>query len=631
MFVNTLQGKNTPARQRPVLLGMAFLWSMLAMGAVEAADSILNHNFLTIAPSTDPADTDNQSSQPATQANSLQAINLNDTLGAPFIIYVWDQACDSCIQDLQVLNENAAKQDIKVYSLLLAESATPMDTVTTIAQTTEQTAPPALNEPAAPAEIKEQLQELNNLTHLYSPYFGHDQLKTTALPEVMVFNALGEQAASYPDFSTRMGPMTEVFALANELKDPAYAQYTMSASPIKPNTQDGNFFNLEALAAPVDQSKMGPAGFDSLYGSHATSSVPGSPRDIRFMNHDLTLATPSLSGNLSMETGGKAAPNWSGIDVAAVYALDLDQRLLINGHAYSASGFEDQLMAPQADDPENTELSVGYQSYWRNLRYDAGVFFRTLSFRDDVGFTLSGAHMLWQDRLKVALSTRFFNSSREPSTTVNAGEDDQNQQQQLALSYRLNDADRIAFIWRHDALQGIIENPDELVEFGSPGLTGTQYALYPTTRSQNNYILQWIRQNGAAYGYSFFDDTWGREQHQLFSRYEFQYKDWQLANTLSWTHQTDALFFSDLFPVADTQSLLSRSPELAGFDRLSGEFEGMFPLPQQFQLWDKPTFLTLGARLDYYKFETLAESRTAERAPIDSLKFTAAVGINIQL
>src|SRR5690606_768966 len=135
----------------------------------------------------------------------------------------------------------------------------------------------------------------------------------------------------------------------------------------------------------------------------------------------------------------------------------------------------------------------------------------------------------------------------------------------------------MTFSWFHDALQGIIENPDDLVEFQLNSMIGRQYALYPTTRTQNKYVLQYVQSKPVtskpaselAYGYSFFEDSWGREKHTLFQRTHTQIAQWQLDATFSLTHQADGVFFSDLFAQPDAQSLLTRNPHFSGYDALS--------------------------------------------------------------
>jgi hypothetical protein len=120
--------------------------------------------------------------------------------------------------------------------------------------------------------------------------------------------------------------------------------------------------------------------------------------------------------------------------------------------------------------------------------------------------------------------------------------------------------------------QGYLANPYRKIRYLSPG-QGQGFTLadqvYPNTRTSNaasiqlKYYLSW---RAALSGqYRFFRDTWGIVAHTIEGNYTQAWRHWVFDGTLRWYTQTNADFYSDLFPYANYQNFMARDRELASF------------------------------------------------------------------
>ncbi|MGN6453064.1 MAG: DUF3570 domain-containing protein [Steroidobacteraceae bacterium] len=120
--------------------------------------------------------------------------------------------------------------------------------------------------------------------------------------------------------------------------------------------------------------------------------------------------------------------------------------------------------------------------------------------------------------------------------------------------------------------QGYLANPYRKIRYLSPG-QGQGFTLadqvYPNTRTSNaasiqmKYYLPW---RAAVSGqYRFFRDTWGIVGHTIEADYSQPWGQWVFDGSVRWYTQTNADFYSDLFPYANYQSFMARDRELASF------------------------------------------------------------------
>ena len=121
--------------------------------------------------------------------------------------------------------------------------------------------------------------------------------------------------------------------------------------------------------------------------------------------------------------------------------------------------------------------------------------------------------------------------------------------------------------------EGYLNNPYRSVRYrdsGSPLGYGFQQEVYPGTRTSNaiavraNYYLQ---QRAALHGgYRVFSDSWGIDASTIELGYTLPYgESWVFEASLRLYAQSDAEFYSDLFPFEDAQNFLARDKELSKF------------------------------------------------------------------
>lgn len=121
--------------------------------------------------------------------------------------------------------------------------------------------------------------------------------------------------------------------------------------------------------------------------------------------------------------------------------------------------------------------------------------------------------------------------------------------------------------------EGYLNNPYRSVRYrdgGSPIGYSFQQEVYPGTRTSNaiavraNYFLE---QRAALHGgYRVFSDSWGIDASTIELGYTLPYgDDWVFEASLRLYRQSDAEFYSDLFPFQDAQNFLARDKELSKF------------------------------------------------------------------
>ncbi len=121
--------------------------------------------------------------------------------------------------------------------------------------------------------------------------------------------------------------------------------------------------------------------------------------------------------------------------------------------------------------------------------------------------------------------------------------------------------------------EGFLNNPYRSVRYLDP-LSGNGYSfqaeLYPRTRTSNAVSLDaryYLPYRAAIYGgVRYFTDTWGIGAQTAEIGYTHPTKGaWTFETSYRFYSQTNADFYSDLFPRADFQNFLARDKELSTF------------------------------------------------------------------
>lgn len=140
-----------------------------------------------------------------------------------------------------------------------------------------------------------------------------------------------------------------------------------------------------------------------------------------------------------------------------------------------------------------------------------------------------------------------------------------------------------------DTDQGYLANPYRSIRYASPGGLGFTLApqIYPNTRTSNaasvllKYYLPWRATLTGSY--RFYHDTFGITGSTLETDYTMPaLKGWIFDGSLRYYTQTQASFYSDLFPYANYANFMARDRELAAFSSwtagIGASYE--FPTPQ---------------------------------------------------
>ena len=118
--------------------------------------------------------------------------------------------------------------------------------------------------------------------------------------------------------------------------------------------------------------------------------------------------------------------------------------------------------------------------------------------------------------------------------------------------------------------EGFLNNPYRQVRF----LSGSGFSLqpedYPRTRTSNAFsfnLRYYLPYRAAVYGaYRYFIDTWGIQADTYEIGYIHPLNDnWLLETNIRYYQQTQADFYSDLFPFESAQNFLARDKELSDF------------------------------------------------------------------
>lgn len=120
--------------------------------------------------------------------------------------------------------------------------------------------------------------------------------------------------------------------------------------------------------------------------------------------------------------------------------------------------------------------------------------------------------------------------------------------------------------------EGFLNNPYRTVRYlTTPTTTSSQQEVYPRTRTSNavaahfRYYLPWRAAVGI--GYRYYADDWDIEAHTAELNYTHPLRDqWTIELDYRYYTQSDAEFYSDLFPRIDAQNFLARDKELSEYN-----------------------------------------------------------------
>lgn len=156
--------------------------------------------------------------------------------------------------------------------------------------------------------------------------------------------------------------------------------------------------------------------------------------------------------------------------------------------------------------------------------------------------------------------------------------------------------------------EGYLNNPYRSVRYrdsGSPIGYSFQQEVYPGTRTSNAVALRanyFLEQRAALHGgYRVFSDSWGIDANTIELGYTLPYGDsWIFEASLRLYAQSDAEFYSDLFPFQDAQNFLARDKELSKFSSTTLGFGASWEFGAA---WTAIERGSLALNLDFIQFD----------------------------
>ncbi|MEE9492265.1 MAG: DUF3570 domain-containing protein [Gammaproteobacteria bacterium] len=192
---------------------------------------------------------------------------------------------------------------------------------------------------------------------------------------------------------------------------------------------------------------------------------------------------------------------------------------------------------------------------------------------DTTNFSIS--HSLFGDLTTVTMGFALGRDEVLANGTPDFSENVDRKQYQLNISQVLTKDMILAINFENVTEEGFLNNPYRSVRYDN-GSGGDEFQseLYPGTRTSNaiaarlKYYLPYRAALGA--GYRYFRDDWEIEAHTLELNYTHPLKQhWTLDLQYRYYTQSEAEFYSDLFPFRDAQNFLARDKELSQFDNHS--------------------------------------------------------------
>jgi hypothetical protein len=144
--------------------------------------------------------------------------------------------------------------------------------------------------------------------------------------------------------------------------------------------------------------------------------------------------------------------------------------------------------------------------------------------------------------------------------------------------------------------EGYLHNPYRSVRYlDTSNTVQTQEEIYPNTRTSNAIgarLKMYLPYRAAlTLGYRYYTDDWDIAGHTFEVGYTYPAEDqWIIEGSYRYYRQSDAAFYSDLFPRVDAQNFLARDKELSRFSDHSLGLTATYEfLPGGWRIIDKAT------------------------------------------
>jgi hypothetical protein len=212
-------------------------------------------------------------------------------------------------------------------------------------------------------------------------------------------------------------------------------------------------------------------------------------------------------------------------------------------------------------------------------------------------------------------------------------------EQTLVRSYRVSMSQimtkNLAMVFALETItdEGYLNNPYRSVRYidsRNPEQYLFQQEIYPGTRTSNAVAIRanfYLQQRAAIHaGYRAFSDSWGIEASTIELGYTLPYgNSWIFETSIRYYDQTQADFYSDLFPFANAQNFLARDKELSTFQSTTVGLGSSYEFDNSGWTHLKRASLNLNLDyilFDYQDFRDLTQPGTVGNEPLYSFDAT---------
>ena len=228
--------------------------------------------------------------------------------------------------------------------------------------------------------------------------------------------------------------------------------------------------------------------------------------------------------------------------------------------------------SPYSENREENSLSVDYLH--EKTLMSLGFTQSTENDFDAATLSMNISQDMFGDLTTVSMGYAQGDNTVGRNNDLNFSEDMMSRSYRLSLSQVITKQLIMAFALETITDEGFLNNPYRSVRYldsSVPRGYSYQSEVYPNTRTSNAVALRaryYLPQRAALHGgYRFFSDTWGINANTLELGYTFPYKDdWIIELSYRFYDQSNADFYSDLFPYADAQNFLARDKEMSSFN-----------------------------------------------------------------
>ncbi len=241
---------------------------------------------------------------------------------------------------------------------------------------------------------------------------------------------------------------------------------------------------------------------------------------------------------------------------------------------------------------DKTTVSLGYGTSIEN-DYDA------------TSLSLGISQDMFGDLTTVAISFAMGDNIVGDSTDETFEEDNKSRRYRVSLSQILTKNFVMAFALETITDEGFLNNPYRFVRFVDGGTYSLGPEEYPNTRTSNAIAVRgnyYLEQRAAIHGgVRFFSDNWGIDATTLELGYTMPYGEhWIFEATARFYSQSDAEFYSDLFPFQNSQTYFARDKELSEFDSTTVGVGATYEFGRGWQAIERGS---LGINVDFIQFD----------------------------